>query len=240
MHALPVQLTDAVVAGLVHCENRRTSTAALLLALNTQLAQKLFEIGFVNGDFPRRLPMGAGLDCAFIKRLEEAHLGNRIFFGAGKRAAGLRRPAVERGLVDKDFKGESGLPVDGDDVSKLAARAPATLPAVSFKEIILIHEAVGSRVALDAANGIRAGHAEDYSRENERSQRGTRKGARPGDAEMEHPLKGSAPNWNKASFEPSLGVHFLTKASHREMYSGKLQTVHFVRVLATSCFSLSA
>src|SRR5690348_17119233 len=30
VHALPVQLTDAVVAGLVHCENRRTSTASLL------------------------------------------------------------------------------------------------------------------------------------------------------------------------------------------------------------------
>jgi len=153
------------------------------------LAQKFFEIGFVDDDFAGRLPLGAGLDCAFVKRVEKAHLGNGIFFGAGKRTAVLRGPAVESGLVDKNLEGESGLPVDGDDVGKLAARAAAALRSVPLKKVILIHEAIGGGVALDAANGIRASHAQDYSRENVGSQRWRRSRARPGDSEMKQGLK---------------------------------------------------
>lgn len=73
--------------------------------------------------------------------------------------------------MDKNFERKRRLPVDGDKVSKLAPRVSLALPAVPLKEVILIHEAVGGGVALDAANGIRASHAQDYSRENAGSQR---------------------------------------------------------------------
>ena len=126
--------------------------------LNPQLAQQAFEVGFVNDDFPRRISLGTGLDGAFIEGVEEAHFGDRIFFGARERAAVLRRPAIERRLQDKDFEGERRLPVDGNNVSKLTARLPVALGPVAFKKVILIHNPVGSGVALDAANSIWAGH----------------------------------------------------------------------------------
>src|SRR2546429_7226072 len=41
--------------------------------LNPQLAQQVFEVGLVDDDFAGRLPVGAGLDDAIIKGLEETH-----------------------------------------------------------------------------------------------------------------------------------------------------------------------
>ena len=38
--------------------------------LNPQLTQQLFEIGFVDRDFARRLPLGAGLDRPLVKGLK--------------------------------------------------------------------------------------------------------------------------------------------------------------------------
>src|SRR5215471_287341 len=58
----------------------------------------------------------------------------------------------------KDFERKSGFPVDGNDISKLAPGTASALAPVPFVEIILIHEAVGSRVALDAANSIGTSH----------------------------------------------------------------------------------
>src|SRR5215470_15806221 len=58
----------------------------------------------------------------------------------------------------KDFERKSGFPVDGNDISKLAPGTASALAAVPFVEVILIHEAVGSRVALDAANSIGTSH----------------------------------------------------------------------------------
>ncbi len=51
------------------------------------------------------------------------------------------------------------MAVNGNDVRELAAGARAALGAIALEEIILIHKAVGGRVTLDAANGIRASHA---------------------------------------------------------------------------------
>ena len=58
----------------------------------------------------------------------------------------------------KDFERKSGFPVDGNDISKLAPGTASALAPVPFVEIILIHEAVGSKVALDAANSIGTSH----------------------------------------------------------------------------------
>ena len=62
-------------------------------------------------------------------------------------------------MHDEDFEGKRRVPVGVDHVSKLAAVIAAALCAVSFEKIILIDVAVGSRVALDAAYGIRTRHA---------------------------------------------------------------------------------
>ncbi len=152
--SVPVQLPDAVVPNWVHCHK----VASCRIALNPQLSQELFEIGIVYHDFPRRLSMGNGLDGAFIEGLKESHLGDGVFLGAGEPAAVLAFPSVQRGLVDKDFEGKGGLAVDGNDVGELAAGARAAFGAISFEKIILIDVAVGGRVALDAAHGIRASH----------------------------------------------------------------------------------
>src|SRR5690348_17955185 len=56
----------------------------------------------------------------------------------------FRSPALESGLMDENLEGESGLPVDGNDVRELAAVAGAALGAIALEEIILIHEAVRS------------------------------------------------------------------------------------------------
>ncbi len=152
--SVPVQLPDAVVANLVHCHR----AASGRVVLNPQLPQELFEIGIVYDHFPQRLSLGNGLDGAFIKGLEEAHLGDGVFLGAGKPAAVLACPGVQRGLVDEDFEGEGGLAVDGNDVGELATGAHTAFGAVSFEKIILIDVAVGGGIALDAAHGIGTSH----------------------------------------------------------------------------------
>src|SRR5215470_15929400 len=60
--------------------------------------------------------------------------------------------------MHKDFERKSGFPVDRNDISKLAPGTASALAPVPFVEIILIHEAVGSGVALDAANSIGTSH----------------------------------------------------------------------------------
>lgn len=122
------------------------------------MSQELFEIGIVYDDFPRRLSIGNGLDGAFIEGLEEAHLGDGVFLGAGEPAAVLACPSVQRGFVDEDLEGKGGLAVDGNDISELAAGVRAAFGAISFEKIILIDVAVSGRVALDAAHGIGTSH----------------------------------------------------------------------------------
>jgi len=153
---VPVQLPDAEMAGIVHCDGTAIDGVG---GLNPQLPQQLFEVGFVDDHFPRGFSLRTGLHRAFIKGLEETHFGDGILFGARERAAVLRGPALEGGLVDKDFERKSRLAVDGNDVSELAAGTRAALGAIAFEEIILIHEAVSGRVTFDAANGIWASHA---------------------------------------------------------------------------------
>src|SRR5205807_1605969 len=110
-------------------------------------------------DFAGRLPLGAGLDGAFIKSVEKAHFGHGVFLGAGERAAVLFRPEIERGLIHKDFERKGGLAVNRNDIRELAPRGSSALAATALKEVILIHEAVSSGIAFDAADGIRASHA---------------------------------------------------------------------------------
>ena len=62
-------------------------------------------------------------------------------------------------MHDEDFEGKRRVPVGGDHVSKLAAVIATPLRTVSLEKIILIDVAVGCRVALDAAYGIRTRHA---------------------------------------------------------------------------------
>ena len=83
------------------------------------------------------------------------------------------RPEIERGLIHKDFERKGGLAVNRNDIRELAPRGSSALAATALKEVILIHEAVSSGIAFDAADGIRAGHERDYSRESEGSQRET-------------------------------------------------------------------
>ncbi len=152
--SVPVQLPDAVVANLVHCHRGASGR----VALNPQLSQEVFEIGIVYDDFPRRFSLENGLDGAFIEGLEEAHFGDGVFLGAGKSAAVLGCPGVQRGLVHEDFERKGGLAVDGNDIGELAAGARAAFGAISFEKIILIDVAIGGRVALDAAHGIGTSH----------------------------------------------------------------------------------
>jgi hypothetical protein len=126
--------------------------------LYPQLPEQLFEIGLVDDHFPGWLPLRAGLNHALVEGIEKAHLGYGVFLRTRQRAAVLRRPAIERGLMDEDFEGESSLAIDRNDISELAARARAALSAVALEEIILVHKAVGGGIAFNAANGIRASH----------------------------------------------------------------------------------
>jgi hypothetical protein len=126
--------------------------------LDSQQAQKVFEIGFVDDHFAGRLACGNGLDGAFVEGLEEAHFGDRVFFGTSKPAAVVSSPGFESGLVDKDLEGEGRVAVGGNNVSEFATGAGATLGTIAFEEIILIDVAVGGGVALNAANGIRSSH----------------------------------------------------------------------------------
>ncbi len=141
--------------------------------LNPQLAQQAFEVGLVDDDFAGRLPVGAGLDDAIIKGLEETHLGDRVFFRTRERATVFCGPALECRLVDEDLEEKGSLPVHRNGVGELAAGGAAALGTIALKEVILIHEAVSGGIAFDAADGIRAGHERDYSRESEGSQRET-------------------------------------------------------------------
>lgn len=151
---VPVQLTDATVPDLVHQEKG----AAARAGLDAQLPQKLFKIGFVDDDFAGWLASGNGLDSAFVKGLEEAHLGDGVFFGTGKRAAVLSGPGFESRLVHEDFEGEGGVAVGSNDVGEFAARTGVALGAIAFEEIILIDVAVGGGVAFNAADGIGTCH----------------------------------------------------------------------------------
>lgn len=126
--------------------------------LDAQLPQKLFEIGFVDDDFAEWLACGNGLDSTFVKGLEEAHFGHRVFFGTGKGATVLSGPGFQGGLVDEDFKGEGRAAVGSYDVGEFAARTGAAVGAITFEKIILIDVAVGGGVALNAANGIGTSH----------------------------------------------------------------------------------
>jgi hypothetical protein len=152
--SVPVQLPDAVIANLVHCHR----AASGLVALNPQLSQEFFEIGIVYDDFTRWLSLRNGLDGTFIEGLEEAHLGDGVFLGAGEPPAILACPGVQRGLVDEDFERKGELAVDGNHIGELAAGVHAALGAISLEKIILIDVAVGGRIALDAAHGIGTSH----------------------------------------------------------------------------------
>jgi len=68
-------------------------------------------------------------------------------------------PGLQCGLHDKDFEGERRVPVGGNYIGKFTAGIAAALSAIPFEKIILIDVAVGGRVALDPANGIRTRHA---------------------------------------------------------------------------------
>ncbi len=120
------------------------------------MSEQIFKVGFVDEHFPGWPALQRGLDRTFIESLKEAHLGDGIFLAARERAAVLLCPSVQRGLLDEDFEGERGAPVGGDHISKFAAGNAVPLGAIPFEEIVLIDVAVGSRVALDAADGIGA------------------------------------------------------------------------------------
>src|SRR4029077_4962216 len=92
------------------------------------------------------------LERTLLQGLKKAHFSDSVLFAAGKRAAVLLRPSVQRGLRDEDFEGERRAPVGGDHVRKLASRTTAPLRTIPFEEVVLIDEAVGGRVALDAAD----------------------------------------------------------------------------------------
>lgn len=126
--------------------------------LDPQLYEQALEVGFVDEHFSGWLARGRGLNGAFIERPKKAHLGDGVFLATGKRAAVLLRPGVQRGLRDENFKGERRAPVRGDDVGKFATGIAAPLGTIPFKEVVLINVAVGSRVALDATDGIGARH----------------------------------------------------------------------------------
>ena len=126
--------------------------------LDSQLSEELFKVGIVDDHFPGLLALCWGLDGTFIKSLKKAHLGDGIFLAARERAAVLLCPGVQCRLQDKDFEGKRGAAVGGDHVRKFASGTTAPLGAISFEEVVLIDEAVGSRVALDATHGIGARH----------------------------------------------------------------------------------
>src|SRR5438876_363462 len=117
--------------------------------LNPQLAQQVFEVGLVDDDFAGRLPVGAGLDDAIIKGLEETHLGDRVFFRTRERATVFCGPALECRLVDEDLEEKGSLPVHRNGVGELAAGGAAALGTIALKEVILIHEAVSGGIAFD-------------------------------------------------------------------------------------------
>lgn len=153
--AIPVQLPDAAVWGLVQQEMAPSRCDKL----DAQLFEERFQVGIVDRDFGLRLAWNRRLDHTFIKRLEEAHFGHGIFLAAGKRAPVFPGPGFHRGLVHENLEAEGGLAVDGNRVSKFPPGIAIALGAVSFEEIILIHVTVGGGIALDAANSIGARHA---------------------------------------------------------------------------------
>jgi hypothetical protein len=126
--------------------------------LDTELSEQIFEIGFVDDDFPGLLTLRWGLDGTFIESLKKAHFGDGIFLAARERAAVLLRPGVQCRLSDEDFEGECRTAVGGDHVSKLATGIAVPLRTIAFEEVVLIDIAVGCGVTLDAADGIGARH----------------------------------------------------------------------------------
>lgn len=153
--AIPVQLRDAAGWNLVQHE-----MASLRCdGLDAQLFEERFEVGIVDRDFGLRLALSGRFDDAFIKCLEEPHFGYSVFFAAGERAAVFLAPGFHRGLVDENFEAEGRLAVNGNRISKFATGAAIALGAVSLEEVILVDEAIGSGIALDATHSIGARHA---------------------------------------------------------------------------------
>ncbi len=126
--------------------------------LDAKLSEQLFQVGFVDEHFTGLVAIRWRLDGAFIERLKQPHLGDRVFLAARKRASVLLGPGLQRGLPDKDFEGKSETTVGGDYVSKFASGTTAPSRAIALEEVVLIDVAVSGGVALDAAHGIGARH----------------------------------------------------------------------------------